>query len=268
MEKKFTNQKVIKTWPQFARYVRSQGCHLLKRLDEFPGAVLITGCQRSGGTMLARIVTNSDGMESYSWGADDELDAGLVLSGYVNQSNEGRFCFQTTYLNECVHEYFEHGSQFKVIWMLRNPSSVVYSMVYNWSRFALNELFVACGEEWLTSPYKERYDKYGKFVIGRFRKACLAYCGKISQLFILIDKLGPENILVVDYDELVAKKDILLPEIYDFIELGYKPEYENAISTRSIKKSQKLSDKQRRMINVICQPSYEKARNLICEQPR
>ena len=38
----------------------------------------------------------------------------------------GRFCFQTTYLNNHVFEYFEHD-HYQLIWVLRNPFSVVVS---------------------------------------------------------------------------------------------------------------------------------------------
>jgi len=260
----FEKQKEIKTWPQFARHVRSQGCHLFKRLEDFPDSVLVSGCQRSGSTMLARIVTASEGMVQYSWGRDDELDAALVLSGYVPHSNEGRFCFQTTYMNECVNEYFEHGNRFKVIWMLRNPSSVVYSMVFNWSRFALNELFRACGESFLVSPYRERYDRFGLFGLNRLQRGCLSYSGKVSQVFTLREKLGSDNVLVLDYDELVLNKSQLLPKVYDFIGLDYKPEYEDAIQSSSLKKAQKFSNRQRKVVEELCMPVYEEAHKLVC----
>jgi hypothetical protein len=47
-------------------------------------------------------------MTQYYFGSDNELDAALILSGRVAHEPQGRYCFQTTYLNECYSEYFEH----------------------------------------------------------------------------------------------------------------------------------------------------------------
>jgi len=52
--------------------VRSKRCRLLNKLDEFPNAVLVTGCQRSGTSMRARVITLSEGMTYYWFGDNDE----------------------------------------------------------------------------------------------------------------------------------------------------------------------------------------------------
>ena len=172
----------IKTWQKFAKHVRSNGCNLLSRLDEFPNSVLVSGCQRSGGTMLAGIITHSEGMTDFAWSKDDELDGALILSGYADCVPEGRYCFQTTYLNECVTEYYRHTPDFKLIWLLRNPYSVVYSLLHNWKRFALNELFLGCGINLLPEDARRRYERYGLIAINRLTRACLSYNAKISQV--------------------------------------------------------------------------------------
>ncbi len=131
---------------------------LLHRIDEFPDSVLVTGCQRSGTTALARAINASPAMVDYRFGRDDELDAAQILAGRVDHVPRGRYCFQTTYLNQCYGEYLEHRSPQRIVWVLRNPYSVVYSMVYNWGRFAFNELFAACGspllEGWTADLYR------------------------------------------------------------------------------------------------------------------
>jgi len=98
----------IITWKKFAPEVRPGGCNLLARLDEFPNSILVSGCQRSGTTMLLRLITQSEGMVNYWFGRDDELDAALILSGFEPHTPHGRYSFQTTYLNECAHEYYDH----------------------------------------------------------------------------------------------------------------------------------------------------------------
>src|SRR5262249_31936917 len=128
---------------------------LLAHLDEFRDSLLIAGCQRSGTTALARLFKRADGIADCDFGEDDELDAALLLSGWVRRFTSGRHCFQTTYLNDRYSEYFEH-SDFRLIWMVREPRSVVYSMLHNWRRGALNRLYDACGSARYEPPGAER----------------------------------------------------------------------------------------------------------------
>lgn len=256
--------KKIKTWEQFGKQIRVNGCHLLKELNRFPESVLVTGCQRSGTTILSRIIASSHGMHDFRFGRDDELDAALILSGYVDHEKQsGRYCFQTTYLNECYHEYFEQKQPFKVIWVLRNPYSVVYSLIHNWKRYAFNELFEACGATLLNPIQKEKYTRYGKLSISRPYRACLSFNGKISQLFEIVDTLGSDRIMIVEYDELVKNKEIVLNAVYDFIGHPYKEEYGEKIHTSSITKSDKLSKRERQLIEKHCLPVYQQAANLL-----
>jgi hypothetical protein len=120
----------ITDWGQFARRVRVDGCELLMNLDSFSDTILVAGCQRSGTTALSRLITESEGMTNFWFGQDDELDAALILAGRVQCENQGRHCFQTTYIDDNYHEYFDHKN-YKMIWVIRNPYSVVYSMLNN-----------------------------------------------------------------------------------------------------------------------------------------
>lgn len=257
-------KKHITTWQDFAKKVRSKGCKLLARLDEFPNSILVTGCQRSGTTMLSRVITLSEGMTNYWFGKDDELDAALILSGRVPHKPKGRYCFQTTYLNDCYREYFQHlNNDHKLIWVLRNPFSVVYSFLRNWRRFALNNLFKACGADLLNEGDKKRYERFGIWTISRLRRACFSYVGKTSQLFELYKRLDNKRLLIVDYDDLVVEKHRILPAIYEFIELEYKKEYAAKIHQESINKANRLSERERYTIKKLCWPTYEKARTLL-----
>lgn len=254
----------IKTWREFSRVAKRSGCGLLKKLDAFPESILVAGCQRSGTTILSRVITQSKGMVNYWFGKDDELAAALILSGYVKHMPTGRYCFQTTYVNDCYQEYFRHFGHNgnKLIWVLRNPFSVVYSMLYNWSRFALNDLFRSCGVHLLETKGKRVYELFGVWGISQLRRACLSYSGKTSQVFELMDRIGPQHLMVVDYDELVANKAIILSRIYEFINLRYEDSYCQIIHQKSLTKSNRLHEYEYRLINQLCKPIFEKALDL------
>ena len=256
-------KKKITTWRQFGKLVRSNGCQLLKKLDQFQNSILVTGCQRSGTTILSRVITLSDEMVNYWFGKDDELDAALILSGEVPHTPIGRYCFQTTYLNECYEEYFNHIGNYKMIWVLRNPFSVVYSLIYNWKRWPLNELFHACGYQFLSPQMSERYRRFGLIGVPRLIKACLSYNGKVSQLFEIKNKLNNNRIMVVEYDELVNNVERQLSNIFRFLDLQYQSVYCERFNKKSTKKKYRLSEKQHEQVHSICNSYYEKAKLLI-----
>ncbi len=251
------------TWPQFKQATLTKECKLLKRLDEFPNAVLVTGCQRSGTTMLSRIITQSEGMVNYYFGPDDELDAALILSGLVKHTPQGRYCFQTTYLDQCYREYYEHGDSFKIIWVLRNPYSTIYSLLYNWTPRALDNTFSHFAAPSLTGPDKLAYKLRGLKGVSRVKRAASIYNSKLSQLVELHAKLGVNRIQVVDYDDLVLNKTTLLPKLYHFIELDYHPAYAEKIHSRSLKKSSGLSEQEHNTIQHLCEASYLQAKELV-----
>jgi hypothetical protein len=245
------------SWKRFHREVRSHGCNLLKKLSEYPDAVLVTGCQRSGTTMLARMITQSNGMTDYPSRRDDELDAALILSGYESHQPRGRYCFQTTYVNQCYQEYFNPAYNYKMIWVLRNPFSVIYSMKYNWSRFSFDELFEACGHPLLRKSQKDNYQKADIGFLSKTYRACYAYNGKQLQAIDLISSLGSKRMLIVEYDEMVLNRHRMLPEIYSFLGLPYKREYAEKIHEKSVNKAESLSRKDKEIIDKLCMPVYQ-----------
>ena len=212
--------------------------------------------------MLARIITQSDGMTNYWFGKDDELDAALLLSGYVGHTPKGRYCFQTTYVNERYQEYFDYSESFKMIWMIRNPYSVVYSLIYNWPRSALKATFKMCAAYQLSRFQKLMEDFSGSRWVSPVRRASLLYKAKSMHLLDLVERLNRDRILVIDYDDLVSNKDVLLRQIYRFVELDYNPEYSKKIHNESVDKKSKLSESEKRIVERVTLPIYEKVQLL------
>lgn len=252
----------IHTWAQFDRKIRFSGRKLLGELDRFKNCILVAGCQRSGTTALSRLITASEGMVRFQFGKDDELDAAQILSGWVRHSSEGRFCFQTTYLNDSYPEYYEH-TDYKLIWVLRNPYSVIYSMLHNWKRGALNRLFRHCGSNLLAEGERRTYELFGTLGVARLRKACLSYNAKTAQTAILSTALGPNRVMIVDYDDLVRNKELFLPKIYDFVELKYSNDLLSRLHAKSLSKADKFSRKEAAAIESVCMPCYLGARKYL-----
>ncbi|MFK5893318.1 MAG: sulfotransferase domain-containing protein [Pseudomonadota bacterium] len=254
--------KKIKTWRDFSKNIRPNGCSLLNNINQFPSSVLIAGCQRSGTTVLSRVITRSDDFTEYNITKDDELDAALILSGCEDYNADGRHCFQTTYLNECYTEYFTLNKTHKIVWVIRNPLSVVYSLLYNWSRQPLNNLFKGCALGFLSETEMRRYEVFGDFSVSQLKKSVFSYLAKANQIIELTERLDSTQICVVDYHDIVCNKKDILPLIYEFIDHPYKQKYAELIHSQSINKASKLSEKELLYIKENCIPVYDKITKL------
>lgn len=304
------SQPEIRKWKHYGnRIKRDPQAEPLKRLNEFSDAVLVSGCQRSGTSMTAGIISDSAGITPFSYGREISLDGALILSGFQPHEAVGRHCFQMTYLNSSYTEFFKYPVTYKMVWLLRNPYSVVYSMLYNWGRYALDELFWECGlpemkaasrfgnqllalpgVRHLANGYMQYQGKGAKFLpekrvdderriltdwarmetlttVSRLERACYGYRGKVKQLKALRDFLGPERLLVVEYDVLVRQKETLLPALYDFIGLPYDPAYAAKIHTGSLDKAKLLTAAERATIRRLCTPIYKEALPLVSLRP-
>lgn len=274
----------------------------LAKIEDFPDSIHVIGCQRSGTTMLAGIIAGSNGITQFDYGRHHELDSALILCGLQPHDAQGRHCFQTTFVNSAYLEYFSHAPNFKMIWVLRNPLSVVFSLLHNWSPWYTDMLFRECGAEQLKGIKRISYTAFtslsqlqslyvgyngkgNRFLgkdripdeyvfyrdyegtweycpIPRLERACLIYNSRLSQLFPLFQHLGSKRLLVVDYDELVRAKHHLLAKIYAFLGLQFRPHYADRIRGTSIGKSAGLTASERNTIEAISASQYERARSL------
>jgi hypothetical protein len=249
----------IVSWRQFIRHLKNKNVVLLKRLKEFHDSILVTGCQRSGTTIMTRILSQSDGMVNYSSGFDDELAGALILSGLEPHVPIGRYCFQTTYLNDRYQEYFSLPKSVRIIWILRNPEDVVLSMLYNWRTSALLDLYNSCGKN-QTESLEIANQTLNTFLFKRHMKACLSYKGKMIQLLELHGKLKKCQFMIVQYENVTKEPQKVLPHIYDFVGLEYKSLYGSLLKIPSSKR--KLPSFIQKDVVRVCYPFYEKAKNL------
>lgn len=214
--------------------------------------------------MLAASFSDHEQVHDYTWSKDSELDAAQILAGtkQIDQSQRSdvRYCFQTTYLNERYVEYEQHVGQFYLIWLIRNPHSVVYSMLYNWKRFALNEVFLSCGKGFLNEKQKSRIERFGMLGLAPIYRACYAYLGKLQQCEELLTLLPADRFRTVEYEVLVAQKTQVMNELFDFAQLSRQPETAGTIHTNSLRKADKFSAKEKQIVAELCEPAYERLR--------
>jgi hypothetical protein len=224
---------------------------------------MVAGCQRSGTTMLTRIIARSASFRSLALTDDDELDAALALCGEIDLPLGTRYCFQTTYLNESYAEYQMMGPDNRLIWVLRNPKSVIFSMIHNWRRFALNELYEGCGLALAKSDRLRNVRLPWPLGPSRTEKACLSYSAKTAQINAIRNIMNPEHVMVLDYDKLVTAPHEWLPKIFAFIDEPYDPKYANSVRTSSLEKADRLTRAANRLIEQEADPVYRACLELV-----
>jgi hypothetical protein len=249
----------VHSWADFHDVVKRPEQPLLARLDDYGDSVLVAGCQRSGTTAVTRLFKKADGIADTGFGSDDELDGALLLAGYVERFSTGRHCFQTTYLNDRFLEYLDHDD-FRLVWMLREPRSVIYSMLHNWRRGALNRLYAACGRQHLSAdrPRSLLSEWMGP---SRLEKACASYVAKTHQTRVLRDKLG-DRMAIVDYDDLVSNKDTLFPQLCEFASIPYDKDLIGQLHRKSVRKGDRMPGWEAEYVDNICRPAYRDALEL------
>lgn len=245
-----------RSWARFQKGPRARPEPLLKCLEDYGNCVLVAGCQRSGTTMVTRIIAGSDGFHPLSLTRDDELDAALALAGYVKLPRDSRYCFQTTYLNERYFEYQRILPDQRLIWLLRNPYSVVYSMVYHWRRSALDRLYDSARHDEPELELLKKTHPIWQFRLERIEKACIAYRYKTLQTMKIRDLVPPGQLLILDYDRVVEDKNAAFPAIFRFIGEPFRSSYTDAVKPDSLQKAKRLSHRERELVERIAMPAY------------
>ena len=246
----------FRSWPRFHHGPRQSSQPLLSKLSRYPDAVLVAGCQRSGTTMLTRVIAQSASFRGLALTDDDELDIALALCGEVDLPIGARYCFQTTYVNERYPEYRMMGPNHRLIWVLRNPQAVVYSMVYNWRRFALNELYEGCGQTLAMTTRLRNVRRPWPCGPSRIEKAYLSYSAKTGQIKAISEMVPPHQVFVLDYDDLVKIPQEWLPQIFAFIGAPYDPGYAGSVRTSNRRKPERLSTAANRLIAEQAESVY------------
>jgi hypothetical protein len=235
----------ITSWAGY--YTATADRALLARLDAYPDALLIAGCDPSAATAITRLFKRLPCFAAASWEHDDELDGALLLAGLQEGPTDGRHCFQTSFVRERYREYFAHDD-YRLVWIVREPRAAVRSLLGHRQQRVL--------------PRRTALGLAAKSANGqcasRLEKACATYVATIRQTLELKERLG-ERIAVVDYDDLVGDRARLLPALCRFASVGCDSRVLRHLHGKSVRKSA-LASWEARIIDDLALPAYRRAR--------
>ena len=136
-------------------------------------------------------------------------------------------------------------------------------MVYNWKRFALDELYDGCGRALAGSARLRRTRLPWPLGPSGIEKACLSYSAKTSQIEEIRSLVRPEQLFVVDYDALVTSPAQWLGAIFDFIGEPYRATYAASVRGDHGRKADRLSSGARELVRTDAEPAYRRCMALV-----
>jgi hypothetical protein len=207
----------IASWAQF--HLATAQRPLLTRLDDYGDALLIAGCDRNAATAVTRLFKRLSSFADSPYGHDDELDGALLLAGLRERQHSGRHCFQTSYVYQRFHEYFDHGG-YRLLWIVREPRAAISSLLGDRQKKPAR----------LGAPAPARGQG-----ASRLEKACAAYLAMIEQTLELKERLGP-RIAIVDYDAVAADRARLVPVLCRFASVDCTTELLGHLHGKSVRK--------------------------------
>lgn len=235
---------LVTSWHEF--HAATADRPLLAKLDDYPDALLIAGCDWSATTAVTHLFKRLPCFVDSSWGHDDELDGALLLAGLRERSTIGRHCFQTSYVGERYREYLAHH-RFRLVWIVREPRAAVRSLL--------------CARD-KTLPRRTELGLAPKSNGGqgasRLEKACATYLASIRQTLELKERLG-DRIAVVDFDELTANRARLLPALCRFASVNCDTKALGHLHGKSVRKGT-VANWEALIIDQLALPAYRRAR--------
>jgi len=232
----------VTSWQDF--YAATVGQPLLARLDEYPDALLIDGCDWSATTAVTRLFKRLPCFADSSWSHDDELDGALLLAGLRTGATDDRHCFQTSYLREDFREYFAH-ERYRLIWIVREPRAAVCSLLGAWEK---------------ALPRRAASGSIDKSAVtSRLEKACSTYLASIGRTLEIKERLG-DRVVIIDYDELARERIRLLPALCEFASVACDSHLLRHLHGKSVRKGV-LASWEATVTDQLTLAAYRRARH-------
>ncbi|MFP4093951.1 MAG: sulfotransferase family protein [Cyclobacteriaceae bacterium] len=225
--------------------------------DDKPNKLFIMGCQRSGTTMMLRILENDWQSRVYGelskFTVNPPENIRLIslpkIKQKINRLPASLVVLKPLVESHRAHELLEFFPQSKAIWMYRHYKDVAASNLKNFGEDnGVRDLSVIAKAEknnWRSAGVSDEVralvSHYYREDMSNFDAAALFWYARNS-LFFEQDLANHPKVRMYRYSDLVMEPDVELRALYDFIGLPY-PEHiaDYEISRKSVGKGQEIS---------------------------
>lgn len=235
----------VASWQQF--YFATAERPLLARLSDYRDALLVAGCDWPAATAVTRLFKRLPCFADSRYGHDDELDGALLLAGLCEPQHLGRRCFQTNYVGQRLHEYFDHAD-YRLVWIVREPRAAICSLLGDRQRKSELAGGSACAQG-----------------ASRLEKACATYLTLIQQTLELKQRLG-SRVAIVDYDALTADRTRVLPALCRFASVGCNTELLSHLHGKSVRRGM-LASWEASIVDELALPAYRSVLAATYDEP-
>jgi len=127
-----------------------------------------------------------------------------------NIGNKGKLkylCLKHVTHHYNITKFIKHNPDVKIIGLIRNPCSVIYSQMN-----AEKELL----KDWLNGSDKNLGLKENFFGFNKWKE--------LNSIFYNLKREFPSNIIIINYEELVNNTELTIKTIFDFCNIDFLPE--------------------------------------------
>jgi hypothetical protein len=215
--------------------------------------VFVVGCQRSGTTMLLRVLNGSSAVAVFpetnrrAYSEEVRLRTDNQLRYLIHRSEAFLVVFKPLNETQRTDRLLATHSNSKSIWMYRDYADVTNSMVSLWGDAQIAHVEqIAAGRfsgpgaaalgERLRSKHQESIRAWSRTELSEFDAAAAVWYLRNSFFFDLaLDERS--DVLLVNYEDAVRNPNRVFPRVFDYLGLESSPDYYRGVSAASIGKN-------------------------------
>ena len=241
-------------------------------------ALFVVGCQRSGTNMLLDVLDKSP--ETWTYEEDDPkafIEYRIKPLDVRNQLIASARCRWVAFKPICDSQHTDHllavhqGS--RAVWIFRHYQDVANSTFAKWPKTQLNHLRRIATDDAQPHWVTERVSAANRALVKELfsedmpliEAAALKWYLRNSFYFDLELHERPEDVLLVQYENLVTTPRHSFGQVFDFLGLEYRPEYSAGVFQSSVRK-QDFPDINPRVLE-LCEDMMTRLQSAPAPQP-
>lgn len=155
-----------------------------------------------------------------------EAKAKGIVPRFIKNEYPTHICYKEVRYHHILENVVEKSGDVKFIFLIRNPLAVLYSWKNAPREFRAEKGWIF-DDEWRNAPSKNRNlpEEYNGFE--KWKEA--------SYLFLDLQKRYPNRTLVLKYDELLQKPELIVREAFNFVNLKFNQQTANFLKESTSK---------------------------------
>jgi len=234
--------------------------------------IFIFGCQRSGTTIIQKLISLNTSVKFYGEGdppyfhnSDSKKHHRIMptkkINDYLNKESLDVVVIKPLYESHIANQLINSHADSRGIWVFRNYLDVIDSHLHYYNYNVLDyvsPLFSDDGSSWLNEYISDDIRKFIKqFNLKEISEPNAYALFWIARNSLYLNVVENKNILLVNYEKLITSPEIQITRFCDFSNLAYCNFYSKMIRVNAMSKNvnfklnSKIEDKCQEIYNTL-----------------